>query len=193
LARGLAATAAAWPPLRPAYAWVVDAATILANAPAHAAAQVEADFTARLARLSTHAEAVGPLAEAVAHFLTVSASYRPGLVACSAVPGLPATNHALAQVCGAVREHERRATGRKGARPGLVVRGAVRLVASLATRLGQIGDAAVMPRDLARWRRLRRTIEARQAARGRQRAFRRDPTPYLDRLEPTLLTPVLPA
>lgn len=170
-----------------------EAATILANATEQEGARVEADFAALLARMAKQAEAVGPLAAAAAHFLKVSASFQPGLFACSAVPGLPATNNDLEQAFGAVRYHERRATGRKGASPGLVVRGEVRLVASLATRLGQIREADVMPRDLARWRKLRQAIDARQAARCRQRAFRRDPAAYLDRLETTLLTPVLPA
>ena len=167
------------------------AAAILANATGQERANVEADFAALLARMAKQAEAVGPLADGVAHFLKVSASYQPGLFACFAVPGLPATNNDLEQVFGAVRYHERRATGRQGASPGLVVRGEVRLVASLATRLGQIREADMMPSDLARWRTLRRTVAERQAARGRQRAFRRDPAAYLDRLEATLLTPVL--
>jgi hypothetical protein len=143
--------------------------------------------------MAAQAGDAGPLAEAVGHFLKVSASYQPGLFACCAVPGLPATNNDLEHVFGAVRYHERRATGRTGASPGLVVRGEVRLVAALATRLGQLREADLMPRDLARWRKLRRTVAARQAARCAQRAFRRDPAAYLERLESTLLKAILPA
>jgi hypothetical protein len=94
----------------------------------------------------------------VAHFLKVTASYQPGLFACYDVPGLPATNNDLEHAFGAMRYHERRATGRKGASPGLVVRGEVRLVAALATRLGQIREADLLPADLTRWRSLRRKL-----------------------------------
>jgi hypothetical protein len=172
---------------------VHQAAAILANPTGQGRAAAEAEYAALLATMAEQAGAVGPLAGAVAHFLKVSASYRPGLFACCAVPGLPGTNNDLEQVFGAVRYHERRATGRRGASPGLVVRGEVRLVAAVATRLGLIREADVMPTDLDRWRALRRTLDRRHAARRVQRAFRRDPAAFLGELETALLTPVLPA
>ncbi|GCF11724.1 hypothetical protein KDI_52880 [Dictyobacter arantiisoli] len=57
-----------------------------------------------------------------------------GNIHCYDVPSLPRTNNDLEQCFGAVCHHERRATGRRGAVPGLVVRGSVRVVATLATR-----------------------------------------------------------
>src|SRR5256885_7217161 len=49
----------------------------------------------------------------------------------SQIPDLPRTNNGLEQSFGSVRRSERRATGRRGAVPGLVVHGAVRVQAAL--------------------------------------------------------------
>ncbi len=135
---------------------------------------------------------LGALAPAVDRFRTVTASYAPGLFHCYDVPDLPPTNNALEQYFGAVRYHERRATGRKGASPGLVVRGAVRVVAAVAAR-GQILDAAALrPADLPAWQALRRQLRTRQDARCAQRRFRRDPDAYLTALEDALFRASLP-
>lgn len=80
-------------------------------------------------------ETAGSLAPAIDHFLKVSSSYGTHLFYCYAVPGLPRTNNALEHLFGSARYHERRASGRKAADPCLVVRGAVRVVASVATPL----------------------------------------------------------
>jgi len=136
---------------------------------------------------------LGTLAPAVDRFRTVTASYAPGLFHCYDVPDLPPTNNALEQCFGTVRYHERRATGRKGASPGLVVRGAVRVVAALAAR-HQPGDAsALRPTDLVAWRALRHQLQTRHAARCAQRRFRHDPDAYLTALEHALSRPSLPA
>ncbi len=66
-------------------------------------------------------------------------------------------------------------------------------MAALATGLGLIREADLLPGDLPRWRALRRKLDERQATRRAQRAFRRDPTGYLEALETALLKPVLPA
>lgn len=182
-----------WPAIRLAYDWVEEAAAVLSNPAEQDGATVAAAYRRLLTTMTARQAETGPLAGAVAHFLKVTASYQPGLFACYDVPGLPGTNNDLEQAFGAVRYHERRATGRKGASPGLVVRGEVRLVAALATRLGQIQEADLLPADLTRWRSLRRKLDGRQATRRAQRAFRRDPTGYLEALETTLLKPVLPA
>ena len=133
------------------------------------------------------------LAPAVDRFLKVTASYGPGLFHCYDVPDLPRTNNALEQYFGSVRYHERRATGRKGAAPGLVVRGAVRAVAAVAAR-GQIFDEiALRPTDLPAWRALRQQLQTRQEARRAQRRFRQDPDGYLAALEDALFRASLPA
>jgi hypothetical protein len=136
---------------------------------------------------------LGALAPAVDQFLKVTASYGPGLFHCYDVPDLPRTNNDLEHEFGAARYHERRASGRKGAAPALVVRGAVRVVAALATRHQAFTGAELRPADLTRWRALRRQLHTRQAARGAQRRFRRDPDAYLAALEEALCKPGLPA
>jgi hypothetical protein len=136
---------------------------------------------------------LGALAPAVDQFRKVSASYWPGLFHCYDVPDLPRTNNELEQYFGSARYHERRATGRKGASPGLVVRGAVRVVAAVATRDQPFDEVALRPTDLAAWRALRRQLTTRQDARCAQRRFRRDPDGYLAALEEALFRARLPA
>ncbi len=143
--------------------------------------------------MTARRDPLGALAPAVDHFLKVTASYRPGLFHGYDVPGLPRTNNDLEHYFGSARYHERRATGRKGASPGLVVRGAVRVVAAVATRAQPFADAALRPVDLAAWRTLRQPLQTRQAARGAQRRFRRDPDAYLAALEDALSRGGLPA
>ena len=136
--------------------------------------------------------ALGALAPAVAHFQKVTASYGPGLFHCYDVADLPPTNNALEQFFGSARYHERRATGRKGASPGLVVRGAVRAIAAVATRDRAFEGAELRPPDLTAWRTLRRRLQARQDARCAQRRFRQAPDAYLAALEDALSRVTLP-
>ena len=138
-------------------------------------------------------DTLGALAPAVDHFRKVTVSYWPGLFHCYDVPDLPPTNNALEQYFGAARYHERRASGRTGASPGLVVRGAVRVVAAVASRDQRFDEVALRPSDLAAWRALRRQLATRQAARCAQRRFRRDPDAYLAALEEALFKLSLPA
>ena len=137
----------------------------------------------------------GPLAGALMHFQKVTASYWPGLFCCydvPDVPDLPRTNNDLEQYFGSARHLERRATGRKGAAPALVVRGAVRVVALMATRRQPFTPAQLQPRDMAAWQALRQRVEGRHETRRVQARFRRNPLAYLTALEDRLLTPVLP-
>jgi len=143
--------------------------------------------------MSAQQGTLGALAPAVDHFRKVTASYWPGLFHCYDVPDLPRTNNELEQYFGSARYHERRASGRKGASPGLVVRGAVRVVAAVVTREQPFDEVALRPADLAAWRALRRQLATRQAARCAQRRFRRDPDGYLAALEEALFKLSLPA
>jgi len=143
--------------------------------------------------MTAQRDTLGALAPAVDHFRKVTASYWAGLFHCYDVPGLPRTNNELEHYFGCARYHERRATGRKGASPGMVVRGAVRVVAAVATRSRPFADTDLRPTDLTRWRVLRRALETRQAARGAQRRFRADPDAYLTALEGALFRAGLPA
>jgi hypothetical protein len=192
LQRGLTRTACLWPEIRTAYAFVHQAAHLLAN---HDAADVFAlrrAYRGLLAKMAEHREAEGVLGEAVRVFRKVTKSYWPGLFACYEVPDLPRTNNDLEHFFGAARYHERRATGRKLASPATVVRGSVRLVAAVATRLSPFAPADLQPSDLAAWYQLRQELDQRQETRRAQLRFRRDPAAYLARLEESLLKSTLP-
>lgn len=115
------------------------------------------------------------------------------LFACNDVVDLPRTNNDLGQVFGSHRHHERRCSGRKGASPGLVVRGSVRLVAGLLTRLGEATAGDLAPADVLAWKELRRELGHREAARVQQRGFRRDPPGDLKQLETLARQSGLPA
>ena len=130
-----------------------------------------------------HRAGVGDLADAVDHFVKVSRSYWPGLFACDDTPDLPRTNNDLGQTFGSHRHHERRATGRRAASPGLVLRGSARLVAGLATRRGEVTAADLAGADRAEWRRVRAALEGRRSRRADRGRFRRDPDGYLKALE----------
>jgi len=138
--------------------------------------------------MSAQQATLGALAPAVDQFRKVTASYWPGLFHCYDLPDLPRTNNDLEQYFGSARYHERRASGRKVASPGLVVRGAVRVVAAVVTRHQPFDEVALRPTDLTAWRALRRQLAARQEARCAQRRFRKDPEGYLRALERRLST-----
>jgi hypothetical protein len=138
------------------------------------------------------ATAVGPLGAAVDHFRQVTRSYRPGLFACYTAADLPRTNNDLEQLFGSYRRHERRATGRKNNASATVLRGPVRIIASLATRLRRQDANDLAAADRRRWRELRASLERRRHARVLRAQFRRDPAAYLSRLEQLLCQPALP-
>jgi hypothetical protein len=190
---GLEATATLWPPIQAAYAFVHHAAHLLANHDQLDVLALQQTYQDLLAEFCAAPTNLRPPLDAAAHFLTVTASYWPGLFQCYDVADLPRTNNDLEQYFGAARHLERRATGRKSASPALVVRGAVRVVALLATRQHPLSADELRPRDIAAWKALRERIDARHATRRAQARFRRDPHAYLTALEDTLLKPVLPS
>ncbi len=200
MGKGAEAGAGATPPIgtgRAGHGFVHRAAHLLANHDQVETPALQQTYQHLLAELRTAQPSLGSLADAVAHFRTVTASYWPGLFACYDVPDLPRTNNDLEHYFGSARHLERRATGRKGASPALVVRGSVRVVAAVATHLAPPDalDAAALalrPRDLAAWKQQRQQVEGRHATRRAQARFRRDPHAYLANLESTLLKPALP-
>ena len=98
------------------------------------------------------------------------------------VADLPRTNNELEQFFGSYRYHERRASGRKVACPGTVVRGSVRLAASAATRLRSVTVADLVPDDLQVWRDLRGSLERRRRSGRWAVASAAIPWPTSDRL-----------
>jgi len=146
-----------------------------------------------LGAMGRHRKAAGVLEPALAHFAKVTRSYWPGLFHCYDLSGLPRTNNDLEHFFGAGRYHERRATGRKGASPALVLRGSVRLVASVATRLRTCSFRDIAPRDLLAWQQLRASLDVRRHTRVLRCRFRRNPAAFLSALENQLLQSTLPS
>ena len=113
--------------------------------------------------MQRHRHRVGGLGSAVDPFRKVARSYWPGLFHAATVLDLPRTNKGLEQLLGSQRSHERRATGRKTASPGAVLRGSVRLGAGITTRL-QVPSGRDLGRvDHEQWQELRQQLK-----RGRQ-------------------------
>jgi hypothetical protein len=192
LRRALAAAGGAFAPLYLAFGWVHRAAHILGQDNLSGTA-VRSQLGGLLGAMRRHRASVEELAPAVDHFLKVSRSYWPGLFACYDAPDLPRTNNDLERAFGSHRYHERRATGRKGASPALVLRGSARLVAGLGTRAGAGSVADLAGADREEWRRVRAELEARRERRVERRRFRRDPDGYLKALENKLIQSRLPA
>jgi hypothetical protein len=185
LRRGLEETATLWPTVRVAYRWVKQVAQLLKNRAEQPAALVRQRLSRilrsmRRAAAQTEAEA---LRQQLHHFVKVTKSYRPGLFHCYASADLPRTNNDLEHLFGSHRYHERRASGRKAASPGLVVMGSVRVVAGLATRLRPEEGLALPAGYVGRWQEIRAGLAKRRQARRQQRRFRRTPVTYLQELE----------
>ena len=192
LSRGLNDTATFWPEIRTAYGWVHRAAHILGNSGKDDVAAIRQAYQDLLTEVGGRRAEVPTLSGAIDYFLKVTASYLPNLFYCYDVPDLPRTNNDLEQYFGTARYLERRASGRKVASPALVVRGSVRVVASVASREHPFTSSDLRPTDLERWRKLRRELKYRHEARRAQLRFRRDPQTYLTKLEEQLLQPSLP-
>jgi len=190
--RALEVAGGAFAPILLAFGWVHRAAHLLGRTGGGGAA-VRGQLAGLLGAMRRHRDAVGDLGPAVDHFVKVSRSYWPGLFACYDTPDLPRTNNDLEQAFGSHRYHERRATGRKGASPALVLRGSARLVAGLGTRAGAGTVADLAGADREEWQRVRARLEERRQRRVERRRFRRDPEGYLKELENQLIQSRLPA
>src|SRR4051794_41642458 len=126
-------------------------------------------------------------------FLKVTKSYWPGLFGCYTASDLPRTNNDLEHAFGSHRYHERRASGRRRASPGLVVMGSARVISSMATRLRPEEGLVLRSGYVPRWRELRAELEARRESRRKQHRFRHDPANYLRGLEQQCLQLLLPS
>ncbi|CAN5614671.1 hypothetical protein BH11PLA2_BH11PLA2_51500 [soil metagenome] len=189
--KGLQATAALWPPIILAFGWVHRAAQVL-GLEETSGSDIRKKLGGLLGAMRRHHDSAGTLEGAVDHFVKVSRSYWAGLFACYDTPDLPRTNNDLEQLFGSHRYHERRASGRKGGSPGMVLRGSVRLVAGLATRTRDV-TAADLQADRAEWTCIRAELEKRRQRRAERRRFRQNPKAYLEPLENKLIQSGLPA
>ena len=186
LTKGVAVTEPLWSDIQIGYDWVHRAAHVLTNADRFSSKEVQRQYEKLLEEMRHHVSLSHPLHRMTATFLKVTASYWPGLFHCYDVGNLPRTNNDLEHVFGSTRYHERRATGRKQASPGLVVCGSVRIVAAILTQKYNFSGSDLAPRDLTQWQTLRKQVDYRHEARREQYRFRKDPERYLVALEEQL-------
>ena len=175
-----------WEAIISTYRWVHRAARILDNEAQESSTKVRQRYQGLLGAMQRWSARAGDLEPGVQHFLKVTRSYWSGLFHCYTIEGLPRTNNDLEHVFGTHRYHERRATGRKTGSPALVLRGSVRVVAALATRLHTFTAADLAMANISEWMSLRHELDKRRHSRVLQRRFRREPEAYLAGLEKLL-------
>ncbi len=129
-----------------------------------------------------------PLGEPIEHFCHITDNFAADLFHCYDVEGLPRTNNDLEHCFGVARVHERRTTGRRGAIPGVVVRGSVRVITAVVTKEQTFSAEELGPRDYQRWHELRMHLHQCEETRKQQFRFRKNPLAYLAALEAQLLT-----
>ena len=193
LTRALKKTEQFWPALEKAYVLVHQAAHLLANHEEQGSQAVRKHYEAFLLSMREQQASLGPLSVAVTEFLKVTTSYWSGLFQCYDVADLPRTDNELEQCFGSVRYMERRASGRRGAIAGLVVRGPVRILTALALRRQCFLPQGLYLKDPCAWDAMREQLGFRREARRKQFRFRKDPAAYLAALEETLLKVSLPS
>lgn len=176
-----------WLPLERAYCFLDQAKAILANMSQETGQQVRGRYLAHLAQMQENLSSLGPLAEAFEHFSHITENFAAGLFRCYDIVGLPRTNNDLEYCFGVARVHERRATGRRGAIPGVVVRGSVHVMAAVTCKQQPFSVEELQPKDYQRWRELRRQLQQREETRRQQWRFRKNPAAYLAEVEARLL------
>jgi len=159
----------------------------LANHEQQTGAQVRETYLAWIAHMQQQQASLGALSTAIDHFLQSPRTLPPSLFHCYDVPDLPPTNNDLEHCFGVVRARERRATGRCGAIPGVVVCGSVRLMAVVVSKQEDLQAADLHPSNYQKRRQLRTHLQYREEARRKQFRFRKDPPAYLAALEAQLL------
>jgi len=181
--------------VRATYRWAKRVARHLGKKGKRSGKEVRRGLSGLLSKIRKAAsESKDPVvAEQLRWFVKVTKSYWGGLFRCYDSADIPRTNNDLEHLFGSHRYHERRASGRKQASPGLVVQGAARVVASLATRLRPEEGLKLPTGYVDDWRRLRAELDRRREARRKQRRFRCNPQNYLSNLEAAALKLSLPA
>lgn len=187
LGKGLQATAGLWSPLEHGYGFLDQAKAILANESQEPAQPIRERYLTLLAQMRENLASLGPLAEAFEQFCHMTDNFSAALFRCYDIAGLSRTNNDLEHCFGVARVHERRATGRRGAIPVVVVRGSVRVMAAVTSKEQVFSVDELRPRDYQRWRELRRQLCQREEARRQQWRFRKHPAAYLARIEARLL------
>jgi hypothetical protein len=188
LKKALETTQTGWETLERVYGWVHQLAHVLGEEDVPPEER-QLRFLLILMHMQEQASQLDPhWQQAIAHFLKVTQSYAPHLFFCYQIPDLPRTNNGLEQSFGSVRRSERRATGRRGAVPGLVVHGAVRVQAALATRVKIFTAQDLVPHDPQAWHAIRAQVSSHQKSRCKRSRFRKDPSAYLANLEHRLLS-----
>lgn len=170
---------------------VHEAAHLLSNEEGLSVLELRRAYRRLLAEIALHRQASETLSSAISQFFKVTKSYWKGLFQCYRVPEVPRTNNDLEHYFGSARYHERRASGRKGASPAIVVRGSVRIVAAVASQLHAFDAQEIRPEDPEQWQALRSSLECRQETRRAQ--LRREPEAYLAKLEEQLIKLNLPS
>jgi hypothetical protein len=193
LRRGLQKTEPMWPAIEKAYGFVHQATHLLANHEEESGQTVREHYQMLLRTMREQQASLGSLSDAISTFLKVTTSYWPGLFHCYEMADLPRTDNELEQCFGSVRYGERRASGRRGAIAGLVVRGPVRVVTALALRHQCFLPRALSLQDPEGWHTMREQLDSRREARRKQFRFRKDPAAYLAALEEILLKTSLPS
>jgi len=186
LAKGLTETDVLWSDVRQGYAWVGRASHSLSNEEKLSAAQIRHIDEDPLAEVEQAPIASENLALMLSTFRKMTTSYWPSLFHCYDIPDLPRTNNELEQYFGSARYHERRATGRKQASPGLVVRGTVRINASVASRLLSFSGSELCPPISLDGARGASELDHLQETRRKQYRFRKSTETYLQYLEEKL-------
>ncbi len=164
------------------------ATQILANHEQYTGTQVRSRYLAFVDQMQQQKADLESLGEAIEHFGHLTDNFAAGLFQCYDVAGLPGTNNELERCFGVARVHERRATGRRGAIPGVVVRGSVRVMTAVVTKEQSFSADELRPSDYQRWRGLRAQLQQREESRRQQWRFRKNPVTYLATLEAQLLT-----
>lgn len=172
--------------MQQACALVHQAAHLLANHEQCSGAEVQAADRVDLQQIEEQKSTLGRLSTAIDHFVHITDNFSAGLFQCYDLADLPRTTNALEHCFGIVRAYERRATGRRGASPALVVRGAVRVVAALGTKVQPVPISDLQVLDYQAWRRLRQQVQYRHEARRQHWRFRKTPEVYLAALEQRL-------
>jgi hypothetical protein len=191
---GLSKTKDLWPEVREGFGLLKEMAVVLRNDELLWGREVRQRFEVVVDRMQqasqqAHERGEEKLSEALEHFVKTSGSYKPGLFHCYDVADVPATNNDLEQFFGSFRHHERRVTGRKKGSASLVLRGSVRAVAFVATRLKDVTAEDLVVSDLQQWQQKREELRRRRSRRAQQMQFRRKPDAFLKQLEDLLTQP----